>query len=336
MLMEETARMQKLLASIDPKVLGAANIDTESVRSIGGGWSHMNYFFSAGNRSYLLRISTLKGNSFKPGMSRSKEHIEKEYAKLKCLEGLGIAPTVHYIDVSCKSIDKPFMIISYIQGKKVKLLGAGGLEELAVQLAALHNAEVPPCLPKNDFAEIFNTWVKRRIDNIVNEPAYAKLTNDSFKTALKEAYSLAVNIKPGQAKQSILHGDPAGENLIRTSSGIRLIDWEGVSVGPPMYDVVAVIDKQDLNGKRLSIFLEAYKVHMKSNDPLRELHKYEAQRYVHKLSLALNEIFKIKTNASDAMERFPISYHVKYAHKLVKKCKDIGILRKDIKLVLNI
>ncbi len=334
---EEAALVKKVVGGLEPWVFDRHTpLKIRSVRVVGGGWTHLNYVFALGNRRYLFRMSTLKGNRFAPGATRAREHIEREYSRLRCLEGAGIAPRAYYKDVSCGKAPMPFMIIDYVEGSRVGRLGSGDLSDLAEQLAELHSAPVPPCIPINNFNEEFDEWVARRVKRIATDPSCVRFTNDSFKAELEEAYAKARGVELGPTLRVMLHGDPAGENLVRTKAGLKLIDWEGVTAGPPQYDISTVIDREDLEGERLSVFLGAYRRRVKLRGALLGLRKYEQRRYVAKLALALNEILKIKLKETDAMQQFPLAYHVKAAHKLLKKCKGVGIFPKSARLAIMV
>lgn len=335
--MNQNVRIKKIIEELDPQVFDEKkSLKVSNVVYLGMGWTHTNYLVTVNGRKVIFRISLLKGNRFASGLKRAKEHIANEYNNAKNVQKLGITPKAYYEDISCSKINKPFLIIEYIEGKPVKRLGRKDVIALALLLAKLHSIDMIPKMRRSNFRKTFLTWNRQRVNRIANDKEYSHFTNDSFKRALKNAYEEASKIKFMKIKPSIIHNDPAGENLLRTKDGIKLIDWEGVALGPPQYDITTVIDKEDLKAGKLRLFLSTYKRNVKRKDALLQLREYQIQRCLQKLCIALSEAFKLKLEKQDAIKHLPLAYHIKNAQYEFRRCKELGIFPIKSRLIIKL
>jgi thiamine kinase-like enzyme len=242
--MDQRVRIKRVIEALNPRIFDEEKpLKVRGIAHLGMGWMHDNFLVTVNDRRLIFRISLLKGNKFAPGLKRAKEHITSEYNNTRRLQESGIAPKVYYKNISCREIDRPFLIIDYLEGKRIKRLSRKDIRRLALLLAKLHSMDRIPGLRNSNFDEAFLDWNRQRVERIANEEEYARFTNEGFKHELKKAYSRARGIRFNPIKPSIIHGDPAGENLLRVKEGVRLIDWEGVALGPPQRDIATVIDK---------------------------------------------------------------------------------------------
>lgn len=330
-------KIGQIIRVIDPNVFDCeTKLKPRGIKPLGQGWSHLNYLVAINGRKFIFRISTLKGNMYAYGMKRARDRIEKEYNNLKCLDGLGVAPKAYYMDLSCKAIDKPFLIIDYLEGKKIKHhMCKNDIVDLANALAKLHNLKKAQCIENSNFNEVFTKWDARRVKRITEHGQYTIFTNESFRNELLKAYEKAKRLKFKHIAYSIIHGDAGGENIMRMADGIGLIDWEGVALAPPQYDIAMVIDKSGLRGGKLSLFLNTYKANSKKKNSLIQLNQYLMQRCMHRLCLTLVETFKYKLGEDDAIEYFSPEYYIRDAHYEFNRCKELGMFPRNSKLVIK-
>lgn len=125
-------------------------------------------------------------------------------------------------------------------------------EQIARILGKLHTAPIPEALQRWDFAvpdraalldalaDLDRPWTS----GPYAEPTRLRLTgaHDYVLTKLKHYDALVREIEASDDPWVITHGEPHSANVLRTPSGMRLIDWETVRLAPRERDLAAILD----------------------------------------------------------------------------------------------
>jgi spectinomycin phosphotransferase len=144
---------------------------------------------------------------------------------------------------------------------------AGGRSAVADLLVVLHaaTAALPAELPaRDDLAVQGQAALRLALDELdtnwvggpYSEPARAalRLRAEGVWSALDCHASLAAKVRGSQASWVITHGEPHPGNIIQTTAGPRLVDWDTVMLAPPERDL-AVLDAG--SGQELERYAQA-------------------------------------------------------------------------------
>ncbi|MBX2800787.1 MAG: phosphotransferase [Myxococcales bacterium] len=146
-----------------------------------------------------------------------------EHALLNALAERGFAvPRSRHIDLSGEVLDRPFIVIDFVQGAKEPDDLTVGLEAMARFLVQLHAVDPSSlALPaRDDLAEVIGEYLPERFD------AVRRLIE-------------RVGVPPATGA-SVLHGDYwPGNVLWRGNEIAAVIDWEDAAVGDPVADFAA-------------------------------------------------------------------------------------------------
>ena len=199
------------------------------------------------------------------GSPRSENRISTEYHLINCLKGSNLPlPEAIHIDVSLKYFPKPFMIMSFIDGKSFEpdQLDISWMEKVSDLLNDIRSIEISN-LPK---LPIRIDPLDSLLDYLPDEKEWRKV-----REYLK---SIGSSIFIGEYK--FLHGDFWPGNILwKNDEIIGLIDWEYAAIGDPMSDIaVASLELRykygekgaelfqtlcsnyiDIDSKRLSLWL---------------------------------------------------------------------------------
>ena len=139
---------------------------------------------------------------------------EQEWLALKALEGLGIGPEpVRRADTSAGKV----LIYNHIPGD----IGSRDIQEVAGLLGRLHKVRPPSELPKYPLSAVLDHGL-----------------------SMLEAGHPLVGLKPSQQGSSatcLLHRDPVWSNIVASSEGLRLVDWQCPGIGDPVEDLAHFI-----------------------------------------------------------------------------------------------
>jgi aminoglycoside phosphotransferase (APT) family kinase protein len=227
---------------------GASNIKVSNIRKLSGGITNKTYFFlltfteKGFEQSFGL---VLKAYSENVGLWSKIDHPEedirsyvREFQALRGLEQVGF-PVPHVYLIECDSffLGYPFIIMhneNVVQGNINKL------DDFAATLARLHNLKVEELgikslkFPKNDlaFARDYSICLKR----FLNETKHYRSLMKDFNYAINWIESnLTDNKCPHYC---LIHGEyHPGHTLTTIDNKLEVIDWEGVKIGDPAFDV---------------------------------------------------------------------------------------------------
>ena len=161
------------------------------------------------------------------GPKPAENNTKVEFALLNSLylQNIPVSKPV-YLDISCKIIDKPFMIMTYLDGDidSPDNKDLNSISKMVEALKVIHGIDVS-ALPK----------LSLRIDPLSNIetllPSGAKW--DDLKTFL-----LSLSSQRYKGKSVLLHGDFWSGNILWENNEIvGILDWEYAAFGDPLYDL---------------------------------------------------------------------------------------------------
>ena len=161
------------------------------------------------------------------GSKPAENSTKVEFALLNSLhlQNIPVARPI-YLDTSCNIIDKPFMIMTYLDGDidSPDNKDLNSISKMVEALKVIHGIDVS-ALPK----------LSLRIDPLSNIetllPSGAKW--DDLKTFL-----LSLSSQRYKGKSVLLHGDFWSGNILWENNEIvGILDWEYAAFGDPLYDL---------------------------------------------------------------------------------------------------
>ncbi len=161
------------------------------------------------------------------GSKPAENNTKVEFALLNSLylQNIPVSRPI-YLDTSCKIIDKPFMIMTYLDGDidSPDNKDLNSISKMVEALKVIHGIDVS-ALPK----------LSLRIDPLSNIetflPSGAKW--DDLKTFL-----LSLSSQRYKGKSVLLHGDFWSGNILWENNEIvGILDWEYAAFGDPLYDL---------------------------------------------------------------------------------------------------
>jgi thiamine kinase-like enzyme len=223
--------IKRYMKNLPPDVLGLCSTNSIEIIDMFSGAYNLNFYVRVNKKKFIFRINIEQ-------QSGLKNQIEYEDNVLRFLEGYNIAPTTYYADNTLKYFDFGILIEQYLDGPHLSYEKAQ-IIEAAELLAKLHSL---PLVDANfivwqDPLEATADFVKNDILNYE-----AKKTHD--KKLIRLAKELMERTKKDiEDKRNLFHADSlnhtdvVSDNFIKTSDGLRLIDWEKPRVDDCTYDI---------------------------------------------------------------------------------------------------
>jgi thiamine kinase-like enzyme len=223
--------IESYLQKMAPKI-PALNHPGEIVfRKMTPGAYNLNFHVSVGKNDFIFRINIEQQS----GLSKQ---VEYEYRVLKFLTNDAIAPEVYHLDDGKTHFEFDILIEQFLAGphliyRKSQILEAAGL------LAKLHGLQ-----PKGmDFIvwpePLRDTYklVEMDLAEYKNrESADIKIIDQSDRILKKFRQRITKSAISFRA-DSLNHTDVVCDNFIRTSHGLRMIDWEKPRLDDCSYDL---------------------------------------------------------------------------------------------------
>lgn len=227
-----------------------------------GGGNHL-YLIEADGHRYLVRVN------FYPLKNawRMKSH---EFACLKLLEPIGIAPKAYFIDADGRFLDQHFMIVDFVEGSMLRELNDASIFALADTLKTLHTSivfdrpgnAIPPtdALPYvcNVFRE-FADGADKSIEQYEYLPGMADVVEPFNRVKSKlGAWFEQQRCFRDCSHFSLCHADLKRENILQTADGIKLIDWECAGSDVPEIDIGRLFSGCQFTKDQEKLFLTRY------------------------------------------------------------------------------
>lgn len=231
-------------------------------------------FFKQGGGNYLYRINAddkiyLARVNFYP-LKNQWRIKENEYTCLKMLEPLNIAPKPYFIDADGKYLEQHFIIVDYIEAETLQYLNDEIIQSLASTLLKLHTSitfdrpgnSIPPddglpyvCGVYGEFAEGEDKQIEK-YHNLSNISEIIEPFN-RVKQKLAQWFGQQTCFADCVVF-SLCHADLKQENILRTSVGVKLIDWECAGSDIPETDIGRLFSGCQFSREQEELFLSNY------------------------------------------------------------------------------
>ena len=218
------------LKRIPPQAIGLEAIDSIEIIDLTPGSYNLNYHLKVNDRKYIFRINIEQQS----GLSNQ---IEVEFVVLQFLKNHGIAPAGLHFDDSKTYFDFDILIEEFLEGPHLSLKRE--VSEVADLLARLHSLkpENLPCATWKD--PLLDTYAMTR-DDLQAYEAHKASDREMSALAAKVLQKARVALNDRRSlfqADSLNHTDVACDNFIKTSEGMRMIDWEKPRVDDYSYDI---------------------------------------------------------------------------------------------------
>jgi aminoglycoside phosphotransferase (APT) family kinase protein len=180
---------------------------------------------------------------------RSEERMAREYKTLKTLQAQGIpVPGTLLLETDRRTIGEPFMIMEKVNGVSASNFlnneenALSTVDMLAKLLASLHKVEPKLLFQTNvsentlsralEFRESMLSQVRDRI-NI----GYITSLSPFVRSKYLKAMMKLEETKMRPSRLALVHGDFGPDHVLLSQKGPIIVDWEGIRMGDPAYDV---------------------------------------------------------------------------------------------------
>jgi len=181
--------------------------------------------------------------------NQSREKLSREYRALKMLKAKGIpVPEALMLEADGRAVGEPFMVMEKINGVSASYFldndenALSTVDMLARLLASLHTIEPTTLFPCGvskselagtlEFRESILSQVRRRISL-----GYITSLSPLIRSQYLKAITRLEMTKVQPSRLTLIHGDFGPDHVLLTQNGPVIVDWEGIRVGDPAYDV---------------------------------------------------------------------------------------------------
>lgn len=226
-----------------------------------GGGTHL-YLIENAKQKYLARI-----NYYEP---KNEWGVKKqEFDVLNLIEPLKISPKAYYFNNN-NSINQDLTIVEYIKGEVLGEISEKNIFDLASDLRKLHTSfqfdRTGDALPPQDelpyFCDIYNEFANgedKKIEKYLSLKDINKIIEPYNRINKKlRSWFNDLDIFNGITKFCLCHADLKKENILVTSSGIMLIDWECAGSDIPETDIGRLFSGCEFTQGQQNIFLKSY------------------------------------------------------------------------------
>lgn len=261
-------RISGYLQSLPPEILDVRPNPSVEILELSHGSYNINFHVRVDGKDLLFRINIEQ-------QSGLADQIEYEFRAMQYLYPHQITPRCYYLDNTRKAFDFGILIEEYLHGPYLSLVN-DEMPEVAELLVRLHT------LPPGNFPMI--AWKDPLIDNynqLLQDMAEFESKKTPDKTIIRLARKFISKIEPTLPKARTLfkvdginHTDTAIDNFIRTSKGLKLIDWEKPRLDDCCYDVCCFLcepcqlwcSPEVLSKQGYETFLDTY-IRLSNRDP---------------------------------------------------------------------
>ena len=178
-------------------------------------------------RKYILRINSIKSNKF--NISRKNEIII-----LNAIKETKIAPKIIYSDPQFK-----FLITEYIDGSIFSKNNFSLNDRVTLKKVIEKYQKIRIGLPRFNYLKHIKEYQK-----IISQKS---IIDYELKKRLEKFYPYLESFQNQNWPPVLCHHDLNPTNIIKTDSGMKIIDWEFAGYGHPKYDLysIGLEDKDD-------------------------------------------------------------------------------------------
>lgn len=248
------------LKNVPPEVLGVESCSPVEILAMTAGTYNLNFHVAVRSKRFVFRVNVQQQS----GLS---DQVNYEFQVMKFLEPFDLSARVFLCDNTKSHFDYDILIEEYLEGPWVPLTQAE-MPAVAALLVRLHSLN--PCSLN------LITWSDPLMDTIRLVEAdlaeyKSKKSADAQVIALTERF-LSIIAPRVQEKQgwfvpnALNHTDVAIDNFVKTTAGLKLIDWEKPRFDDYTYDVCCFLAEpaqlwctpQPLSREGRETFLQEY------------------------------------------------------------------------------
>lgn len=192
------------------------------------GFNNTSYLLKTTEKSYIVRV-------FK---SNESVNISRNFE-------FEILKKIHKLNLTSKPIflDKNFMIYEFIEGLHKNKLSNLEIKKLTTNIKKYH--KIKPKVKAYNLKQDLKNYSKN-----ISDFKGRKLLNESFRS---------LNFLKNYKKDLVLtHHDLNHKNIIFSSGGIKIIDWEYSGKNDRFFDLASFCVEFNLNNKKEGIILKNY------------------------------------------------------------------------------
>jgi thiamine kinase-like enzyme len=225
-------QVKAYIQDLPPALFGFAQAERVEVLSMFAGAYNLNYHVRIGDKDINFRINIEQ-------QSGLGDQIEYEFMALRYLDGHEIAPKAFYLDSSKKVFNFDILIEEFLNGPLLAF-SPEEIPEIAAVLAKLHSLAPPKSYHWLSWDDPLAYNYQQVTEDLRSYEA--KITPDQKLADLSR--QMLKKWAPFQEKYGRLfspdklnHTDVVRDNFIRSSKGLRMIDWEKPRLDDPSYDI---------------------------------------------------------------------------------------------------
>lgn len=235
-------------------------IEHEILKTLSSGYSIESTsctFIPLGEDSYSYKINDTLGTAYFVKYSVYQEVVRRIDTINALLDELSylpfiIPPVIHKGRSSANMFDGKLYVYPFIEGNVIQesntLFDAELTGEITDIMAKIHATQPKTAIEQEQFTSHFSAEF-----NLLERDARNGLLSQDIQALLKKHTSTINNIiekfealgeKFRYQKPMVVltHGDITGLNLIRTKTGLKLVDWDGACMAPLERDIMFLID----------------------------------------------------------------------------------------------
>ena len=224
-------KIQQYLSDLPPGVIGVQSIVSVEVMEMIPGAYNLNYRVRVSGKKFIFRVNIEQ-------QSGLPNQIEYEFKALKFLEGHRIAPKVYHLDNTRERFDFGILIEECLEGPYLGLESEEMPEvaELLVRLHSLTPGDTPLMVWSDPWADTYEQALRDLI-NYEAKGTPEKRVISLAKELLARTEPLIEKHRHLFSPDGVNHTDVVRDNIVKTSEGMRLIDWEKPRMDDCTYDL---------------------------------------------------------------------------------------------------
>lgn len=230
-------KIEQYLGDLPPGVLDARRADSIQILEMTPGAYNLNFHVRVNGREFVFRINIEQ-------QSGLANQVEYEFGVLKFLEGHRLAPKAYHCDNDRNHFDFGVLIEDYLEGPHLSLEDEEIPEvaELLVRLHSLPRGDKPFMIWTDPLADTYDL-VRRDLIGYEAKRASGKKTISLAERLLARAEGSLDRYRQLFEASSLNHTDVVCDNFVKTSQGLRLIDWEKPRVDDSTYDICCFLSE---------------------------------------------------------------------------------------------
>jgi thiamine kinase-like enzyme len=226
------------LLNLPPSLFGIQQMEPIEVLDMFAGAYNLNYHVRIGDKNINFRINIEQQS----GLS---DQIKYEFMALRYLDGQEIAPKAYYLDDSKQFFNFDILIEEYLEGPFLNF-SKEEILEIAAVLAKLHKLDPPKSSSWLSWDDPLAFNYQQVMEDLTSYEA--KITPDRklahlSKQMLKKWAPLQEKYGKLFYADKLNHTDVVRDNFIRSSKGLRMIDWEKPRLDDSSYDICCFLSE---------------------------------------------------------------------------------------------